>query len=279
MQKSVTAGIPTGGTATLSVVGNEIRFAGVACGAATTANTDAITVTGAAGSVERLLVDQSAGALAPGATAEAVGTVSEIELAVNLGDTTDEFSLGGTPGVDFLAVGTKGASFTGDTDLDVTFSPLLSVIELGGAGGNDTLSAQGGYGTAQVFLGRVMLRGDDGDDALSGSGLDDLIVGGAGADSADGNSGHDAISGEAGNDTLRGQDGNDRLVGGLGGDTLNGGNGDDTLDAADGATDVQIHGQAGVDTAYYDVGLDPGPISTENPIPGPPPAQLTGLAR
>ncbi|MGH2635976.1 MAG: PQQ-dependent sugar dehydrogenase, partial [Actinomycetota bacterium] len=277
--KAVTATIPAGGTATLSVAGAEIRFAGLACGSATTVNTDAITVTGAAGSVERLVVDQSGGALAPGATAEAAGTLSEIELAFNLGDATDELTLGGTPGGDVLAVGTKGASFNGDTDLDVTFSALPSLIELGGGGGNDTLSAQGGYGSGQVFPGEVALQGDGGDDTLGGSSLDDLLVGGAGADTADGGAGHDAIFGEAGNDTLRGQDGNDRLVGGPGADSLNGGNGNDTLDAADGETDVMIHGQVGVDTAYYDPGLDPAPVSTENAIPGPPPTQLTGLAR
>ena len=278
-QRSATAVIPAGGSGTLSVVGAEIRFAGVACGAATTANTDAITVNGSAGSLERLVVDQSQGALAPGATAEAVGTVSEIELAVNLGDVTDELALGGTPGADLLSVGTKGVSFNGDLDLDVTLTPLPTSVELVGGGGADTLSARGGYGTAQVFLGRVTLRGDDGDDVLGGSNVDDLIVGGTGADIADGNAGNDEILGDAGGDALRGQDGNDRVVGGSGPDNLTGGNGDDVLEATDGEADIQIHGQIGIDTAYYDAGIDPAPLSTENSVPGPPPVQLTGLAR
>jgi hypothetical protein len=54
---------------------------------------------------------------------------------------------------------------------------------------------------------------------------------------------------------------------------------DDTLDAADGEADVLIHGQPGVDTAYYDSGLDPAPFWIENAIPAPPHAQLTGLTR
>ena len=276
-QKSVTATIPAGAEATLSVVGSEIRFTGVACGAATTANTDAVTVTGSPGSSERLVVDQSAGALAPGATVEAVDTASEIELAVNLGDVADELALRGTPAADLLSVGTKGVSFTSDADLDITFSQLPSSVELIGGGGNDTLTAGGGYGTSQAFLGRVTLRGEDGDDVLSGSILGDVMLGGPGADAIEGGSGNDELLGEGGADTLNGRDGNDRLVGGPGADSLSGGNGDDTLEAADGEVDTLIHGQVGVDTAYYDAGLDPPPVSAENAIPGPPPP--TGLAR
>jgi glucose/arabinose dehydrogenase/Ca2+-binding RTX toxin-like protein len=269
--KAVSASIPAGGSATLAVVGSVIRFAGVDCGAATTANTDTVTVAGPAGSIEHLVVDQSAGALAPGATSEGAGAVSEIELSLDLGDVADDVVLVGTSAADILAVGVKGASFNVDTDLDVTFSPLPSSIELVGGGGDDTLTARGGYGSGQIFLGRAVLRGDDGDDVVSGSNLDDLIAGGSGADTVDGNSGDDTALGEGGNDVLRGQDGNDRLVGGPGADSMLGGNGDDVLEAADGEADVQIHGQVGADTAYYDPGLDPTPVSVENALPGPPP--------
>ena len=93
---------------------------------------------------------------------------SEIELAVNLGDPTDQFVLGGTAGADLLSAGTKGVSFTPDTDLDVTFLPLPGAIELAGGAGNDTLTSGGGYGTAQAFLGRAILRGEGDDDALGG---------------------------------------------------------------------------------------------------------------
>jgi hypothetical protein len=67
-------------------------------------------------------------------------------------------------------------------------------------------------------------------------------------------------------------------VGGAGADSLTG-NENDTLEAFDGEADVQIHGQVGVDTAYYDSGIDPAPLSAENAVAGPPPPQLTGLAR
>ena len=86
---AVSATMTAGAQATLVVVGDEIRFGdpAVACGAATTANTDTITVGGVAGSVETLVIDQSGGAFAPGATAE-TGT-SEIEISTLLGDASD----------------------------------------------------------------------------------------------------------------------------------------------------------------------------------------------
>lgn len=262
--KSVTAGIAAGGTATLSVVGGAIHFGETpsACGAATTANTDTITVNGAPGSVERLTVDQAGGALAPGASAEASGT-SEIELAIKLGDTGDVIIVRGTTSPDALAVGTKGVSFNNDSDVDVTITPLPSTIELAGSEGNDVLTARGGYGSGQVFAGRVTLRGDDGDDNFTGSDFDDLLVGGAGNDVFGGYLGADEIRGEAGNDQLNGHDGNDLLVGGAGADSLIAGTGNDTLEAADGQADTNLSGGAGTDTCFFDAGLDPAPVGVE----------------
>jgi Ca2+-binding RTX toxin-like protein len=262
--KAVTAGLPAGGTATLAVVGGEIRFGATptACGAATTANTDSITVNGAAGSVERLTVDQTGGALAPGVGAESNG-IAEIEMAINLGDADDQIVVHGTPGNDALAIGTKGVSFNSDTDVDVTITPMPSSIELVGGEGDDTVTARGGFGSGQVFSGSAVLRGGGGDDTLTGSNLDDLIVGGAGADALTGYGGNDELRGEDGNDQLFGNDGNDLMVGGLGADSFVGGNGNDTFQAADGVADVSLSGGAGVDTAFFDAGLDPGPSAVE----------------
>lgn len=262
--KSVTAGVGAGGTATLAVVGGAIHFGGTptACGAATTANTDSISINGAIGSVERLTVDQSGGGLAPGASAESNG-IAEIELAINLGDTGDEIVVRGTASADALAIGTKGVSFNNDTDVDVTITPLPSSIELVGGGGGDILTARGGYGSGQVFAGRVTLRAGDGGDTLTGSNLDDLIVGGAGVDIVTGYSGNDEIRGEGGNDQLNGNDGNDLIVGGAGADSLVGGNDNDTLQAVDGLADVTLSGGAGVDTCFFDSNLDPAPVGVE----------------
>jgi Ca2+-binding RTX toxin-like protein len=260
---SVTAGIGAGGTATLAVVGGAIHFGSSpsACGAATTANTDSITVNGAAGSVERLTVDQSGGALAPGASAES--GIAEIELAVNLGEASDEIVVRGTSSADALAIGTKGVSFNGDTDVDVTITPLPSSIELIGGGGGDVLTARGGFGSGQVFAGRVTLRAGDGGDMLTGSDFDDLIVGAAGADTVAGYAGNDEIRGEGGNDQLSGHDGNDLIVGGSGADSFVGGAGNDTFQATDGQADTILSGGAGVDTAFFDVALDPAPVAVE----------------
>jgi Ca2+-binding RTX toxin-like protein len=266
--KTVTAAIPAGTAATLAVVGGAIHFGAspTACGTATTANTDTITITGAAGSVEQLTIDQTGGGLAPGGTAESTGT-SEIELAVNLGDSSDVVVVKGRTLADTLAIGTKGVSLNNDTDVDVTLTPLPSHIELAGGGGGDVLSGRGGFGAGQVFPGRVTLRAGDGGDSLSGGDQDDVLVGGAGADTITGGLGNDQLDGQGGADSLSGNDGNDTIVGGTGADSLIGAGGDDILDARDGAADTQISGAQGIDTARYDAGLDPSPVGVENHLP------------
>ena len=266
--KTVTASIPAGSAATLAVVGGAIHFGAspTACSTATTANTDTINIAGAAGSVETLTIDQTGGGLAPGGTAETTGT-SEIELAVNLGDASDVVVVKGRTLADTLAVGTKGVSLNNDADVDVTFTPLPSSIELVGGGGGDVLSGRGGFGAGQVFPGRVTLRAGDGGDSLSGGDLDDVLVGGAGADTITGGLGNDQLDGQGGADSLSGNDGNDTIVGGTGADSLIGAGGNDTLDARDGAADTQISGAAGIDTAFTDAGLDPSPVGVENHLP------------
>jgi Ca2+-binding RTX toxin-like protein len=262
--KAVTAGIGAGSDATLAVVGGAIHFGSTptACGDATTANTDSITVNGTAGSVERLTVDQTGGALAPGVGPESNG-IAEIELALNLGDASDQIVFHGTPDAEPLAIGTKGVSFNSDTDVDVTITPMPSAIELAGGDGDDILTSRGGFGSGQVFAGSVVLRGDDGNDTLTGSNLDDLLVGGGGVDSITGYGGNDELRGDDGNDQLYGNDGNDLLVGGLGSDSFVGGNGNDTLEAADGVADTSLSGGAGVDICFFDFGLDPAPSAVE----------------
>ncbi|NCS06808.1 MAG: calcium-binding protein [Microcystis aeruginosa G13-07] len=83
-----------------------------------------------------------------------------------------------------------------------------------------------------------VLRGADGGDTLTGSGLadtlfgfngDDSLTGNAGGDSLDGGAGADTLIGGTGGDILNGGDGNDRLTGGTGTNTLDGGNGADTF--------------------------------------------------
>jgi Ca2+-binding RTX toxin-like protein len=266
--RAVTATISAGTQVTLQVVGGAIWFGTTpeACGAATTGNTDSISISGPAGSTETLILDQQGGVFGPGVEVES-GT-SEIELTVSLGDAADSIVVYGTAGPDTIVVGQSGMALNGDGDRDVTITaPLPSVVEVRGLGGPNTLSAQGGFGAGSSFGGKAILRaGDSGDTVTGGLGDDDLF-GGAGNDVLTGRQGADVIDGAGGNDTLNGNDGNDDLTGGLGADSFAAGAGDDVIHAEDDLADTSINGAQGSDTAYYDQGVDPGPVATETLIP------------
>lgn len=264
--RAVTAQLEAGSQETLQVVGaGEIHVGGSACGAATTANTDSITIAGGAGSQERVTIDQSGGAFAPGATAE-TGT-SEIEIALNLGDETDQVVVLGTPGADAVFVGQNGVALNADGDVDMTFSPLPATLEVRGGGGQNTITGQGSQGAGSRFVGKLVLYAGDLGDTLSGGDGADELYGGAGADRLEGRLGSDVITGGGGNDTLAGNDGNDTLTGDAGSDSFLGSAGDDTFFAVDGAADAQLSGGSGVDTAHYDGALDPTPLAVENRLP------------
>jgi Ca2+-binding RTX toxin-like protein len=266
-KRAVTASLEANGQATLVVAGGEIHFGAVpsACGAATTANTDSIAVTGAGGSVETVTIDESGGAFAPGATAEAGS--SEIEIAVNLGDAADEVTVLGTPGDDTIFVGQNGVALNADGDVDVTFAPLPAGLEIRGGGGRNSINGQGSQGAGARFQGKLVLYAGDLGDALTGGDGADELYGAAGADALEGRLGSDILSGGAGNDTLAGNDGNDELTGGEGADSFAGSAGNDVLFAVDGAADVQLSGASGTDTAHFDAGLDPTPVAVEIHLP------------
>ena len=112
----------------------------------------------------------------------------------------------------------------------------------GGAGG-DTLSYLQAAGAVQVDLAAGRASGEGNDvlrniEAVFGSVFNDLLRG---------DSGNNRLSGYLGDDTLEGGDGNDTLLGARGLDVLRGGNGDDTLVAED-QDGVTIDGGAGNDT-------------------------------
>ena len=149
----MTATIGAGESRVLKVSGGEIWFGGAACGAATTTNTDTISIAGNAGTVETLDIDMSGGAFAPGATAETTG-ISDIELATTLGDASDVVVVHGTPGDDTIRSARTGWGSNSDTDLDVTFAPLPAQIEVFGLGGANVLWAKGGSGTGRSTAAR-----------------------------------------------------------------------------------------------------------------------------
>jgi Ca2+-binding RTX toxin-like protein len=269
--RQVTAKLAVGdGPATLKVVGDAIHFGQgstlAACGAATRTNTDQINVVGTSG-LDALTIDESGGWFVPGATAED-DTTSEIEIAVNLGEATDELTVIGAAVDDNISIGQSGLALNADGDRDVTWSPRLDAVTAHGRGGENTITARGGAGSGSAYAGQVFLfAGDDGD-TLRGSSQADVLTGGAGADTLDGRSGADTLDGKGGNDTLQGADGADVMTGGPGADSFAGSDGDDTLHADDGEADTNINGGPLTDTVFYDVGIDPNPVAVEIRNPG-----------
>jgi Ca2+-binding RTX toxin-like protein len=273
--KSVTAEISPTSSAGLKVVGGELWFgpAGVLapCGGATTTNTDSIAITGAAGSNEVLVLDLSGGAFAPGASVEP--TTPELEFALNLGDATDRVVVVGTEQADRLRAGQSGVALNPDGDTDVTLLPTALELQLIGSGADDFLT---GRGFGPEFLGPLSLDGGEGNDTLTASVAADALSGGPGDDVLDGQSGDDALDGGDGNDTVKGGPGNDTLTGGLGIDTLTAADGDDLIFAEDSIADLFINGGSGIDTAHYDLGLDPSPSAVETKLSTPPPPPPAG---
>jgi chitodextrinase len=264
----VTAVISPGGQATLVVSGGAVWFGTTpaACDGATTANTDTIVVNGASGSVETLVIDQSGGAFAPGATAE-TGT-PEIEMTITLGDATDSIVVDGSSGPDTITIGSTGIGLNGDTDRDVVITtPLPSQITVRGHGGPNTISALGGSGTGTAYAGKAILYAGPSGDTITGGLGNDELYGGSGNDVITGREGADAIDGAGGNDNLNGNDGADQITGGTGADSFAAGAGDDVMHADDGQADTAINGAQGNDTVYYDFGRDPVPVATEIRIP------------
>ena len=160
--KAVTATIAGGSQATLVVSGGQLLFGAVPapCGAATTTNTDSITITGEAGSNETLILDHRGGFFGPGAAAES--NLPEIEIATALGDATDRVVVYGTEGPDHFAAGQNGFATSGDGDLDITFSPSAFKLDVHLLGGDDYFNGRGESGAGLHFLGPIVVTGGDG---------------------------------------------------------------------------------------------------------------------
>ncbi|MHC4875262.1 MAG: Ig-like domain-containing protein [Planctomycetota bacterium] len=183
------------------------------------------------------------------------------DLLRGLGGTGDQLSGGegddtinGGRGVDRLFE-------SGDVDFTLTNSSMTGL-------GNDLIQAMEiaqltGGASANVidvsafsgFRGFTQLRGQGGDDSITGSSMTDVILGGDGNDTLLGKQGDDTLRGEDGNDGLSGFDGDDVLeggrgfdrgFGGLGNDTLSGGAAIDTLFGGEG--DDSLTGDDGTDT-------------------------------
>jgi Ca2+-binding RTX toxin-like protein len=185
----VTATFGTGTTGTLSQSGAQIHADGVACGAATTANTDTINVLGDDVDTETLTIDLAGGSFLGGATDEPGGS-DEIEININIGT-------GIPPVADLFVVGTAAAEHitlgrlstpersainlnadeADGIDADIVFD-RRETTSVSGNAGNDVLSANGGDGTGERELFST-LNGGPGVDDLEST---DLMIPGDGDD-------------------------------------------------------------------------------------------------
>jgi Ca2+-binding RTX toxin-like protein len=193
-----------------------IRLNGVACGTATTTNTNRMIVTGGA------LVDSVTltGVFAPGLTPEADG-VSEIEVQlINIQNFT--WALGSDD--DTVAfIGSGRLDYGGDGDADVTGAVVRTIR---GGAGNDLLDFSA-LGTS------FTLDGDTGDDHLIGGNGNNTLIGNEGMDILEGGAGNDSLDGGPGDDTELGGSGNDTFRQGTvanGADTISGGPGRDRIE-------------------------------------------------
>jgi Ca2+-binding RTX toxin-like protein len=209
----------------VKVVAGQITFENTACSGATVSNTDTINATGGGGR-DLFSVDIGGGLFAPGFTDEGDGT-SEIEIHVNPGGGgTDVVKIDGTALRDLLVAGADGLNLNGDSDADV-FLSATEVVGMFGYGGNDVLTARGGFGTGEPAGTRATLVGRGGNDRLLGGRRPDDLVGARGRDIAKGGRGGDLLVGQGDADKLFGEGQNDFLVGGGGNDRLVGGSGTD----------------------------------------------------
>src|SRR3954470_5811195 len=169
---------------------------GAGCGAATIYDTDAVYFKDVSGQSTTVALDAESGPFAPGYTDEGFG--SEIELFVDTGDgDKDSLIVEGEASGASIAVGTQGINlntaaepYTADSDVSMSGVDSLTV---GGSGGADWISGQGGSGTGQPYAKPLALLGGAGKDELvageyaygdwlMGHGGDDVLVAGSHGD-------------------------------------------------------------------------------------------------
>lgn len=254
-------------------------FEEVPCGTrATVTNVDQIVYRGAPVLPRRehqFLLDLREGALAPGATPEAVDPEIEVEVVlppqrdarprVQLlsGDERDTVQL--HAGAGLLEVSLEPwpslppwrSGFTPDADITVSAPPRTVELKVHAGGGSDVLDGRG-LDRRRSLVRSVLLAGDDGKDTLLGTVRSDQLQGGSGPDRLYGRGGRDFLYPSAGSDTTAGGPGPDFISGNRGSaerdtqpDSYYGGEGDDYIDARLGGADTIACG-AGTDTAVAD---------------------------
>ncbi len=197
--------------------------------------------------------------------------------AGNLGD-TDTLTLLGTDGtttltsgndtfaVDFTAAGAPGTEVVKVTD-SIGGAVIYNIQSVTGINrvtfdmrdGDDSMTLNSGSLTVNVIAGRgndtidatastvsVSLRGDEGNDTLTGGAGADLIIGGDGNDVILGLGGADYIDAGAGNDAITPGTGSDTAFGGADADTFtwNAGDGSDVIEGGSGGDRLIFNGSA-----------------------------------
>lgn len=163
------------------------------------------------------------GPFAPGPTDE-IGGSDEIELTAGFGSGGNEFDVlevdgcSGAPCAtadDHIVWGSGGINLNANeaptVDADLTATGVESHQGLG-LPGNDTLAADGGFGTGIASLTPVQLSGFEGMDFLTGGTQDDELDGGPDNDVLVGGTGNDNIAPGPGDDQLDGEGGSFDIV-------------------------------------------------------------------
>ncbi|WP_299030673.1 calcium-binding protein [uncultured Sulfitobacter sp.] len=172
------------------------------------------------------------------------------------------------PGIDggpFTEGTVTGTVRMGAGDDTVVNGGILHDVRMGA--GNDIYSVVTlGFGDAlPPVLNDISgdIRGDSGNDTISGGDTDESFYGGSGNDILIGEGGRDKLVGGTGNDQLFGGNGNDKLSGGNGNDTIDGGNNNDDISGGGdndlilaGSGNDKVNGNAGNDTIFGGSGND-----------------------
>ena len=211
-------------------------------GTPTVDNTDHVTVVQSPGAdFGTVTVDQSAGPLGPGATAESDGT-SEIEFTLSFAGRFSGPVVGGTDASEafqmgMLPSGAVGVNMNSGSSTDAEIEAVgASGVAVFAQGGNDLVTGLGGPGFAGPLRGA--LTGADG-----GAGKDLLVSGPPGSD----------MDGEEGKDRLVGSHREDEISGGSGKDRIIAGGGNDRVRAFDRKRDRVICGSGKRDQALVDL--------------------------
>ena len=118
---------------------------------------------------------------------------------------------------------------------------------LRGDEGNDSVTGGNNFDDANGNMGNDTVATGDGDDFCVGGKDNDVLFGDEGNDFVYGNLGDDSCTGGGGNDTVRGGQGTDALSGGGGNDFVSGDRGDDTMTGGAGADIFHSSSDAGID--------------------------------